>query len=91
MQKPSLQEKERATATAKTISSTTAKFGNIYGNGCKRDGVFAGCYVWRLQKICGAGFIDARAESSSNEKRGLKCITIYKKKTTATAKRTRFK
>ncbi len=31
MQKPSLQEKERATATAKTISYATAKFDNIYG------------------------------------------------------------
>ena len=34
MQKPSLQENERATATAKTNSSATARFGNIYGNGC---------------------------------------------------------
>ena len=34
MQKPSLQEKERATATAKTNSSATAKFGKIYGNRC---------------------------------------------------------
>ncbi len=31
MQKPSLQEKERATATAKRISSATATFFYIYG------------------------------------------------------------
>ena len=74
MQKPSLQEKERATATAKTNSSATAKFGNIYGNGCynatgsSRVVAFGVC----KRSTYGEGFKDARAaEMSCDKKHGL--------------------